>query len=73
MWKLHLVKEGIYSVPLYLSSSLRPRKRQSEHTLLAAQRRIVRFAEKQGWKGLTMQGFFDSARIFDSAREENSS
>jgi hypothetical protein len=66
MGKSHLVEEGIYSVPLILSLSLKPRRRQFEQTLLAAQRRIVRFAETHGWKDLTEQGFFDHARIFDA-------
>jgi hypothetical protein len=65
MRKPRLIEEGVYSVPLYLPSSLRPRRRQFKQTLLAAQRRIVKFAEKQGWKDLTTQSFFDRARIFD--------
>jgi hypothetical protein len=66
MGKSHLVEEGIYRVPLILSPSLKPRRRQFEQTLLAAQRRIVRFADKHGWKDLTKQSFFDRARIFDA-------
>ena len=69
MRKPHLVEEGVYSVPLILSSSLKPRRRQFEQTLLAGQRRIVRFAEINGWKDLTKQGFFDHARIFDAKKD----
>jgi hypothetical protein len=65
MGKPRAIEEGVYSVPLFLSSSLEPRRGQFEQTLLAAQRRIVKFAEKHGWKDLTKQSFFDLARIFD--------
>jgi hypothetical protein len=65
MQKPRLVEEGVYSVPLILSSSLELRRGQLEDTLLAAQRRIVKFAEKHGWKDLTKQSFFDRSRIFD--------
>jgi hypothetical protein len=64
--KSRLVEEGVFRVPLVLSLSLKPRRRQFERTLLAAQRRIVRFAEKHGWKDLTRQRFFDRAQIFDA-------
>jgi hypothetical protein len=66
MAKPQLVEDGVYSVPLILSSSLEPRREQFEQTLLAAQRRIVNFAEKHGWLDLTKQSFFDRARIFDA-------
>lgn len=57
--------EGVYVVPLALPLSLEPRRTQFEHTLLGAQRRIVRFAERYGWKSLVMESFFDRAEIFD--------
>ena len=52
-------------MPLDLPLSLEPRRTQLEHTLLGAQRRIVRFAERYGWKSLVMESFFDRAEIFD--------
>jgi hypothetical protein len=66
MVKPHLVEEGVYSVPLVLSLSLEPRRTQFEQTLLAAERRIVKFAEKHGWRDLTKQSFLDRAQIFDA-------
>ena len=58
-------EEGIHIVPLALPSSLEPRREQFEQTLLGAQRRIVRFAERHGWKDLAMERFFDRAEIFN--------
>jgi len=66
MRKPRLVEDGVYSVPVILSLPLKPRRRQFDQTLLAAQRRIVRFADKHGWRKLTEQSFFDRARIFDT-------
>jgi len=66
MKKPFLVEEGVYSVPIFLSSSLKPRRRQFVRTLLAAQRRIVKFADRFGWKDLTLESFLDCARIFDT-------
>lgn len=53
-------------MPLVLPLSLEPRRTQFERVLLGAQRRIVRFAEKYGWKSLVMESFFDRAEIFDA-------
>jgi hypothetical protein len=65
MPKPHIIENGVYRVPLILSSSLDSRRTQFEQTLSAAQRRIVRFADEHGWKDLTKQSFFDRAQIFD--------
>lgn len=66
MKKPRLIEEGVYAVPLTLSLSLETRRKLFEETLLAAQRRIVRFAEKHGWKKLTEPCFFECARICDA-------
>src|SRR5271157_421979 len=62
-------EDGIYFTPLALPLSLEPRRTQFEHALLGAQRRIVRFAERYGWKSLVRESFFDRAEIFNVKAE----
>ena len=58
-------EEGVHIVPLTLPSPLEPRREQFEQTLLGAQRHILRFAERHGWKDLANERFFDRAEIFN--------
>lgn len=59
------IEEGVYIVPLVLPLSLESKRMQFEQILLRAQRRIVRFAERHGWRNLATERFFDRAEIFD--------
>jgi hypothetical protein len=67
--EMRCIEEGVYIVPLTLSLSLEPERMQFEQILLEAQRRIVRFAAKHGWKDLAKERFFDSVKIFDVKKD----
>jgi len=51
--------------PIILPKSLESRRKEFERTLIDAQRRVRRFAEKYGWKRHVEESFFDRLEIYD--------
>ena len=52
-------------IPLILSDSLEPQRKELEEAVLSAQMIIRDFAKRHGWEELTKQSFADRAEIYD--------
>ncbi len=61
-----MIEEGIYKIPLVLSESLEPQRKELEQVLVAAQRRLRKFAIRNGWSEFVKESFTERAEIYDS-------
>lgn len=57
---------GVHIVPVKLSPGLEPQRKEIETAVLAAQRRVAKFAKVHGWEKLVKESFFDQVEVYDS-------
>lgn len=65
MEKVKKIEEGIYKIPIIFSESLEQQRDKLEQTFIAAQRRLRKFAIRNGWDNLVEENFADRAEIYD--------
>jgi hypothetical protein len=58
-------EEGVYRIPVILTPSLESRRSELEASLMEAQRRLVAFADENGWHEHVTSSFLTSAKIYD--------
>ena len=69
MKKSKMIEESAYRIPLVLPKSLELQRNDLERTLVAAQRRLRKFAVRNGWKDLVKESFAERAEIYDDQDE----
>ena len=62
--QLKPIEDGIFEIPLLLDEPLEPQRGILESTLLAAQRRLRKFATSYGWQAHVQQPFATQAHIY---------
>ena len=61
--QIEQVEDGVYQIPIQLAESLEAQRPILEETLLAAQRRLKRFAQQHNWQQYTKEAFAKLFRV----------